>query len=303
MLLELTKRKIDILEAEECEFHEIEDDAPTSAEVDTFTYYTQDTAPGQRSALEHSATEQSTLEQSVLDSELNAEHTLTAHSDVATHTHYAPAHNDDAFSCKDDQLDYLQGHEDKIKELSQAIAAEQQEQIVQKLELVAAQTAYALPAPVRPQITEIVDASLQSAEVITIFQEITNKINLFALKAVLDASKHDGVNSGSGELAFELKKLAEKTSQATQKLSAHMHTIQGTLTDVTQSLLQKQKLETVCSHLEPLISQQQSQISSSSTNKKTITKQSHSPHKFDDGFADQLQKSLDEMRLELDNLS
>lgn len=236
MLLEFSKRKIEILDAE------------NKAKEQNAPYHT--IVPEQSPTYYYSYEPEQHTHSQEQHTHSNAFASYAPHPhqqpiiEPLPETHPANASFEDAGD-KQQHMHYLEGYEAKISELSAALA--QQISYIHELSdaFLEDETTFHAPIPVREEMTALINASLKSADVVSIFQDMAQKINLFALRAILKAND---VGEHRGEfrtLALELKHLAEQTSQSAQMLTANMSTVQNTLNKVSLSVLKQQKLNSL----------------------------------------------------------
>ncbi len=86
------------------------------------------------------------------------------------------------------------------------------------------------------EVERLSEAADRIGSVIGIIQEIAEQTNLLALNATIEAARAGEAGKGFAVVASEVKALASQTAKATEEISEHIGSIQGTTSDAVSSI-------------------------------------------------------------------
>lgn len=85
-------------------------------------------------------------------------------------------------------------------------------------------------------VTELEEASRGIGEFVSLINDITARTRLLALNATIEAEHAGEAGRGFAVVALEVKTLAAQTSEATEKISAHVASMQKAVNEVVQKV-------------------------------------------------------------------
>jgi len=104
------------------------------------------------------------------------------------------------------------------------------------------QTISSVISSTEQKVTDLGEHSIKIGEVIKVIREIADQTNLLALNASIEAARAGEHGRGFAIVADEVKKLAEKTSSATEEITSIIDNIQND-TDLVIKSMEKSKTE------------------------------------------------------------
>ncbi len=86
------------------------------------------------------------------------------------------------------------------------------------------------------EVAELSNAAQRIGDVVTLIQAIAEQTNLLALNATIEAARAGDAGKGFAVVAGEVKALASQTAQATEEISQHIASVQGSTSSAVEAI-------------------------------------------------------------------
>ncbi|ONK22421.1 methyl-accepting chemotaxis protein [Bacillus sp. VT-16-64] len=173
----------------------------------------------------------------ILNLRATIQHILSAAENLSVSSGQVSASTDEAARASTNQANVAQTMNELLKELSDAISsvAQNTEEAVklahQTIEIAedgekVVQSSVEVSEKVSAQISSLEDGSTKIGEIIKVMDEIAEQTNLLALNAAIEAARAGEQGRGFAIVAEEVRKLAERSVEATDEISRIVKTMQ-----------------------------------------------------------------------------